>query len=275
MNARLRNVLTTIAIVVVVILLVGATYQGVATALDRRNFPRPGGLVSVGDHQLHIYCTGASQSDRPTVVLEAPEGSMSSEWAWVQAALTERGRVCSYDRSGLGWSEAGDQPYDPGRVPDELHTLLHNASVPGPYVLVGQSLGAAFARLYAARYAQELSAAVLIDMPDASGRPDDVSLVAMSPWLARAGVLRASGLFADRADGLPEKDAGALRSFMNRPDHLTRASRELSRWDDAVRLAADARGPRGVEVVTLSFAPERITDRDHARRIVAAIHDLK
>jgi hypothetical protein len=37
-------------------MLIGATYQGVATAWERRQFPRPGGMVDVGGHQLHIYC---------------------------------------------------------------------------------------------------------------------------------------------------------------------------------------------------------------------------
>src|SRR6185369_14109164 len=58
-------------------LLAGATYQGVATALERREFPPPGLLVSVGDHQLHIYCTGTGS---PTVVLEAPAAGLSAAW---------------------------------------------------------------------------------------------------------------------------------------------------------------------------------------------------
>src|SRR5688572_31672535 len=45
-------------------------------------------------------------------------------WGAVQRALAGTTRVCSYDRAGLGWSEAGDRPYDPGRVPEELRTLL-------------------------------------------------------------------------------------------------------------------------------------------------------
>ena len=50
----LRRTLGASGAVIIFILLAGATYQGVATALERREFPRPGGLVSVGDHQLHI-----------------------------------------------------------------------------------------------------------------------------------------------------------------------------------------------------------------------------
>ena len=48
--------------------LAGVTYQGVATALERGEFPRPGRLVDVGGHQLHIACQGGGT---PTVVLDA------------------------------------------------------------------------------------------------------------------------------------------------------------------------------------------------------------
>ena len=80
MSARARQILKTTAVILIVILLAGATYQGVATAVERRKYPHPGMLVDVGGHQLHIYCTGESRVAAPTVILEAPEGGMSAEW---------------------------------------------------------------------------------------------------------------------------------------------------------------------------------------------------
>ena len=113
-----------------------------ATALERREFARPGGLVSVGDHRLHIYCTGKGT---PSVVLEAPAAGLSAAWADVQPALG-RTRVCSLDRAGLGWSERRSAVRS-GRGPGELRTLLTRANEPGPFVVVGHGLGAAFARI--------------------------------------------------------------------------------------------------------------------------------
>ena len=37
------------------VVLVGMTYQSVATALERRELERPGRVVDVGGHQLHIH----------------------------------------------------------------------------------------------------------------------------------------------------------------------------------------------------------------------------
>ena len=250
-----RRALAAVAAVIIFILLAGATYQGVATALERREFPRPGGLVSVGDHQLHIYCTGKGS---PTVVLEAPAAGLSAAWGEVQRRLSGTMRVCSYDRAGLGWSESGDRPFDASRVPDELRTLLTRANESGPFVVAGQGLGAAFARMYAARPDSAVAALILVDSPPvdaASSQPGWI--MPASPWLARAGVLRAGRILSSKADGLPA--GGALRAFLNRPDHLTRAAAELNDWDETVKRAADVQPAASVEVMTVdSGARDRI-----------------
>jgi pimeloyl-ACP methyl ester carboxylesterase len=245
----MRSVLFTASGVLIFLLLAGATYQGVATAIERRQFPHPGKLIDIGGHQLHISCVGEGS---PTVVLEAPATGMSAAWGWVQPRVARRTRVCSYDRAGLGWSEAGDNPYDPGAVPDELHTLLERAGEMPPFLLVGQGLGAAFVTIYAARFKPTIAGLVLIDAPSrASGaapRETATGLANAAPWLARAGLLRTLRLMSNSAAGLPPASAGALGAFLNRPDHLTRSARELSRWNDAVRLA-DASPIPGIRVV--------------------------
>lgn len=250
----LRRALLTAAAILVLLVLAGATYQGAATALERREFRHPGRLVDAGGHQLHIYCIGEGS---PTVVLEAPAAAMSAAWGWVQPAVAELTRVCSYDRAGLGWSEAGDRPFEPAAVPEQLHALLQQAEEPGPYIVAGQGLGAAFAGLYAAQFGADVAAVLLVDPPavnpDAERTPV-MRLVNASPWLARTGFLRVTRLMSGNAAGLPQPSAGALSSFLNRPDHLTRSARELSRWDEAVALADAAVLDPRVQVVRLDAA---------------------
>ncbi len=270
LRPSIRRVLGVSTAVIVFILLAGATYQGVATALERREFPRPGGLVSVGDHQLHIYCTGTGS---PTVVLEAPAAGLTAAWGDVQRRLSGGTRVCSYDRAGLGWSESGDRAFDPARVPVELHALLAGADVHGPFVVAGHGLGAAFARAYAARPDSNAVALVLIDPPTdlPEARPDWI--VPASPWLARAGVLRAGRLMSSKADGL--QSAGALRAFLNRPDHLSRAADELDEWNAAITLAAGSQ-PAAAVTVTAVDAGTRdriafLTNPAAVEKVVSAI----
>ena len=269
----LRRAAVRITAIVLFVTLAGATYQGAATAIERRQFPHPGRMIDIGDRQLHIYCTGDGS---PTVVLEAPAAGMSSAWGWVQPAVAQTTRVCSYDRAGLGWSEAGDRPYDPSAVPDQLHTLLSRAGERGPYVLVGHGLGAVFAKLFAGRFPADVRSLILID-PAATGSASAATmrLVSASPWLARAGVLRVTGLLSDTVVGLPESSAGPMTSFLNRPDHLTRAANEMARWNDAVNLAVSAPLSPDLPVVLVSVnGTERVTfltDSSRAAEVTAAI----
>lgn len=269
----LRRAVLRFTAIVLFVTLAGATYQGAATAIERRRFPHPGRMIGIGDRQLHIYCTGDGS---PTVVLEAPAVGMSSAWGWVQPAVAQTTRVCSYDRAGLGWSEAGDRPYDPSAVPDHLHSLLSRAGERGPYVLVGHGLGAVFAKLFAGRFPADVRSLILIDPAEAGGASaSTMRLVSASPWLARAGVLRVIRVLSDTVVGLPESSAGPMKSFLNRPDHLTRAANEMARWNDAVNLADTAPTSPGLRVVAVSLnGTDRVTfltDSSRAAEVTAAI----
>jgi pimeloyl-ACP methyl ester carboxylesterase len=275
--ARVRRVLITAAVILMFLVLAGATYQGAATALERRQFPHPGRLVDVGGHQLHLFCLGAGT---PTVVLEAPATGMSAAWGWVQPEVARVTRICTYDRAGLGWSESGDRGYDPAAVPSELHALLAQATEPGPYVVGGQGLGAALAMLYAAQFGPEVAGLVLVDppMPDQPARRSETRLLNASPWLARAGVLRATRMMSNNASGLPDVSAGPLSAFLNRPDHLTRAASELARWNDTITLAASAAVDPSIPSARIEAAGRSqtalLTDRDRGAAVAAAIRAL-
>ena len=273
---RLRRVAKLVGMLIIFATLAGVTYQGVSTAIERREYPPPGVMVPVGGHQLHILCTG---SGAPTVVLESPALGTSAAWAWLTPLLTARMRVCVYDRAGLGWSESADAGFDPLLVAEELHAVLERANEPGPFVLVGHGLGASFARLYAARFATELRGLVLVDAPVAGAGHDErvARLVRMAPWLARVGILRATRTLSDGARSLPGRSGGATRSFLNRPDHLTRGGYELERWDDIVALAAQAQPPaiptRSIEVAGRDPLA-LITSDEQARQVAAAIDEV-
>lgn len=126
--------------------------------------------IDVGGYKLAITCSGAG---RPTVVIDAGLGTPSTDWATfpLLAGLPRISRYCVYDRAGLGASDPGPKPRTSEHIVRELHTLLHQAGVEGPYVLVGHSFGGMNMRLYARSYAQEVAGLVLVD----SAHPDQVA----------------------------------------------------------------------------------------------------
>src|SRR5205807_2458350 len=87
----------------------------------------------------------------------------SLNWRTVQTAIAEFTRVVSYDRAGLGWSDAATTPRTPSRLIGDLRALLGAAQLPPPYILVGHSFGALIVRAYAGRYSDEVKGMVLVD----------------------------------------------------------------------------------------------------------------
>ncbi len=145
----------TIILALLCVLPVGTLAQKADTA---QNPPAPlGKLFDVGGYRVHLYCTGTGS---PTVVILGADYSF--DWGLVQPEIAAITQICAYDHSGSAWSDKGPKDSCALRV-QEVHTALKNAGIAGPYVLVGHSLGAVIARLYAAQYPDEVAGAVFID----------------------------------------------------------------------------------------------------------------
>lgn len=110
---------------------------------------------------LYLECIGAGS---PTVIFESGAGADSSVWDEVAPAVADATRVCTYDRAGLGKSDPA--PHSERTVQDsvdDLHALLAQAEIQGPYVLVGASLGGFIVRLFASQHPDKVAGLVLVD----------------------------------------------------------------------------------------------------------------
>ena len=117
--------------------------------------------INIGDRLIFLRCIG---SGGPTVILEAGYGDNGTIWAPVQIHASEFVRICSYDRAGLERSDEPDHyPRTGAEVVADLHATLQAAQVEPPYLLVGQSQGALFSRLFAATYPDEVVGLLLLD----------------------------------------------------------------------------------------------------------------
>ncbi|WP_181151193.1 alpha/beta fold hydrolase [Paenibacillus sp. PCH8] len=99
----------------------------------------------------------------PTVVFISGYGDSSSIWSKVQPEIAKHTLTVSYDRAGLGLSGETNKDKTTKQQVKELHKLLRKANIPGPYLLVGHSIGGLNVRAFADRYNNEVAGAVLID----------------------------------------------------------------------------------------------------------------
>ncbi len=157
---RAGMMLYPIGMVILTTLIIGAIYQRASTLINDYRYPPLGKLIDIGPCKLHIQVSGQGG---PTVVLDAGMGGTSLSWALVQSELSKHTQVCSYDRVGYGWSEEASSQRTSQSIIKELHTLLHNARIPGPYILVGHSFGGCNMLLFAHQYPEETAGVVLVD----------------------------------------------------------------------------------------------------------------
>lgn len=136
-------------------------------AEDARFLPyaRPGQLVDIGGRRINLNCSGAGG---PIVVLMAGLGSFAPVWYKTQPEIAKRARVCAFDRPGYGFSDPAPRPPILSQIPEDLHAALKAANLPGPYVLVGHSLGGLEARLFAERWPQDVAGMVILDTSPAA-----------------------------------------------------------------------------------------------------------
>jgi pimeloyl-ACP methyl ester carboxylesterase len=120
----------------------------------------PGKLVDLGGRRLHAMLTGEGS---PTVVIENGAGAFSVDWALVVPKVAKTAQVVTYDRAGYAWSDRGPGQDTIEQTVDDLHLLLRKAGTRPPYVLVGASLGCAYARSYQRRFPEEVAGLVFVD----------------------------------------------------------------------------------------------------------------
>jgi pimeloyl-ACP methyl ester carboxylesterase len=250
----------------VILSLMGVVFESVSEASDRQAYPPPGQMVDVGGYRLHIYCTGTGS---PTVVIDAGLGDWSTTWGFVQAEVAKTTRVCTYDRAGSGWSESGPLPRDASQFVKELHTLLQKANLPGPFLLVGHSLGGLPVRVFTDDHPSEVAGVVLIDSMfpgQGNSSPTDTNsqvtnpthAITPLPVLARFGIVRVVTKLLDGSDVSPGEKASFGLSVT--PQHMQAWSDELKGIPDSMSQANAVKSFGDIPLIVLSRGLDQNSD---------------
>ena len=145
----------------VLLLLAAVAALTTTGSLPSKLYTHAGHLVAIEPgRRLNLRCLGNGQ---PTVMLESGLWDTSMAWRKVQGQIAQFTQACSYDRAGLGFSDASRRPSTALNSADDLHRLVTAAGIQRPFVLVGHSAGGLYAAVYAGLYTTDLAGMVLIN----------------------------------------------------------------------------------------------------------------
>lgn len=174
-----RRAFTTVVLGVVV--LAAAVVVGLVVRSDDSSSPTSGtfsGQVAIGGGRvLYLRCAGTGS---PTVILESGAHDSSDTWTVSDSAaapvfdeVAEFTHVCAYDRPGTVQyldppalttrSTPTAQPRSLDDMAADLDALVTAAGIPGPYVLVGHSLGGMVVHLFAQQHPDDTAGVVFVD----------------------------------------------------------------------------------------------------------------
>ena len=132
------------------------------------------GRFDVGGYRLLISCKG---NGSPIVIMESGHNPATELWQSIRDGVAEFTTACYYDRANYGRSEQDPVKPRPNDIyVQDLHTLLEESGLVGPYVLVGHSFGGLITRLYADNFPEDVVGMVLVDSyhPDQWERFEEV-----------------------------------------------------------------------------------------------------
>jgi pimeloyl-ACP methyl ester carboxylesterase len=252
----------------------GAVYQSSRTRRDERELPGFGELVDVDGRQVHVRRMGAPAAG-PTVVFESGLSSPLEMWSHVQTAVAESAPTISYDRAGIGRSEAGELPRTAERISGEFERLLDVLDVRGPLVLVGHSYGGMLLRAFAQRHPDRVAGVVLVDSAHPEqlersarqrlGLPLMRASVRSSRFWSRFGRNRLRGVDADtQLAGLPETELKTTVARMMTVRNWATSEHEIDAWlAHVVDEIRSATLPADVPLFVLTAAETQKADPVH------------
>ena len=256
----LKMLLVGVGALLAVLVTAGGIYQTISANQDAKRFHPPGRLVSLGGYSLHLLCTGDSNADDYTVVLESGAGGTTSSWVRIQNAVAEFARVCSYDRGGIGWSDPSPEPRDALSIAMELHELLNRGGVRGRLILVGHSSGGVYVRAFQRLYPERVAGLALLDasheeqftrtQQGRSAYRMIKNAYRISSFVARFGLARLTAI-CDLAD-LPEPQRAEFHAVCSRPSYWAAQAREVEALQAGMDQIRDKPGLDSLPLIVIT-----------------------
>ncbi|MBB5773453.1 alpha/beta fold hydrolase [Nonomuraea jabiensis] len=149
--------------------------------------------ITVAGRSVNVSCSGEPAQGKPVIMLMHGGGDGLDKLAALQKTLSEKNRVCSYDRLGAGASDQPDGPQSFSSTGKILTGVLDRVAGDGPVVLAGHSLGGLIAARYAPEHQDRVKGLVLMDATP-STMVADISTIIPTSAKGPAAEVRAQNL---------------------------------------------------------------------------------
>jgi pimeloyl-ACP methyl ester carboxylesterase len=175
--------------------------------------------------------------DGPTVLAVHGLGGSGRYWNGLARRVGGRYRLVAPDLAGFGRSDKPAATYDRGFHLADLDAVVAERAGPGPVVVVGHSLGAVFAALWAASHVDDVSGLGLAaaPYPTGEGPPDWARRGPPAALRALGGVVRAAWPFVAVPIGVARGYPAALvMDFGRQRIHSRTRTMVSALWDPNV-----------------------------------------
>lgn len=124
--------------------------------------------VLLDSTQIWVHTLGLEdrQEGQPVLVFQSGLGTPMGNWDKVIEGASQLAPLLTYDRPGIGESEADGEVPTMKNVADRLVRLLKQLDIPPPYLLIGHSLGGLYVRGFPIYYPHLVAGLVIIDPAD-------------------------------------------------------------------------------------------------------------
>ncbi|MEM8523141.1 MAG: alpha/beta hydrolase [Bacteroidota bacterium] len=125
-------------------------------------------LINVNGLNINVNVIGLENREegQPVVVFESGHGVPMDNWNRVLEGVAQLAPLVTYERAGIGESEAIEEKPTIKNVADRLVSILNHLEIPPPYILVGHSLGGLYVRGFAIHYPDLLAGLIIVDPAD-------------------------------------------------------------------------------------------------------------
>ena len=125
-------------------------------------------FVTLDSAKIWINTIGIESREewQPLIVFQSGHRTPMDNWDKVLEGVSELAPLLTYDRPGIGQSEAIDEMPTIKNVSNRLVRLLKHLELEPPYILVGHSLGGLYVRGFANYYPELLAGLIMIDPAD-------------------------------------------------------------------------------------------------------------